>query len=60
MKAAVLTGYDKNGRDLEIRDIPVPVPGAALAHVQLKSAGPIPSRWDAAVLTLQMPWGFVG
>ena len=24
MKAAVLTGYDKNGRMLEIRDVPVP------------------------------------
>ena len=24
MKAAILKGYDKNGCDLEIRDIPVP------------------------------------
>jgi NADPH:quinone reductase-like Zn-dependent oxidoreductase len=24
MKAAVLTGYDKNGRALEIRDVPMP------------------------------------
>ena len=24
MKAAVLTGYDKNGRMLEIRDVPMP------------------------------------
>jgi len=24
MKAAILTGYDKNGRMLEIRDVPMP------------------------------------
>ena len=24
MKAAILKGYDKNGCDLEIRDIPIP------------------------------------
>lgn len=27
MKAAVLTHYDKNGTELEIREVPVPVPG---------------------------------
>ena len=26
MRAAVLTHYDKNGTDLEIRDLPIPVP----------------------------------
>ena len=26
MKAAVLTHYDKKGTDLEIQDLPVPVP----------------------------------
>ena len=27
MKAAVLSGYDKNGRDLELRELPTPAPG---------------------------------
>ena len=35
MRAAVLTHYDKNGTDLEIRDLPIPVPeedDSALIH----------------------------
>lgn len=38
MKAAVLTHYDKNGTDLEIREIPVPVPGDCEVLVKIHAA----------------------
>lgn len=39
MKAAILNGYDKNWRELEIRDIPVPEPGAGEVLVKILTAG---------------------
>ena len=39
MKAAVLTGYDKKGRDVEIRDIPMPQIGANDLLVKIHTAG---------------------
>lgn len=39
MKAAILTGYDKNGRDLEIRDIPTPEPARGEVLVKVHAAG---------------------
>ena len=38
MKAAVLTHYDKNGTELEIREVPVPVPGNDEVLVKIKAA----------------------
>ena len=38
MKAAVLTHYDKNGTDLEIRDVSVPVPENDEVLVKIKAA----------------------
>ena len=35
MKAAILTGYDKNGRDLEARDIPAPEPNPGETPVRM-------------------------
>ena len=39
MKAAVLTGYDRNGRDLELRDIPVPEMKDSDVLVRILTAG---------------------
>ena len=39
MKAAVLTGYDKNGRELELRDVPTPQPGPGEVLVRVRTAG---------------------
>ncbi len=39
MKAAILTGYDKKGRALELRDIPVPEIGDEDVLVRIRTAG---------------------
>ena len=39
MKAAVLTGYDKNGRMLEIRDVPMPEMKDNDVLVKIRTAG---------------------
>jgi NADPH:quinone reductase-like Zn-dependent oxidoreductase len=39
MKAAVLTGYDKNGRALEIRDVPMPEMKDNDVLVKIRTAG---------------------
>lgn len=39
MKAAILTGYDKNGCDLVLKDIPVPEIGANDVLVKIHTAG---------------------
>ena len=39
MKAAILNGYNKNGCDLEIKDIPVPEISANEVRVKIKTAG---------------------
>ena len=39
MKAALLTAYDKEGRDVEIRDLPVPQIGANDVLVKIRTAG---------------------
>lgn len=39
MKAAVLTGYDRNGRALEIRDVPMPEMGENDVLVKIRAAG---------------------
>ena len=38
MKAAVLTQYDKSGRELEIRELPIPEPGADEVLVKVMTA----------------------
>lgn len=39
MKAAILTAYDKNGRSLELRDLPTPEPGPGEVLVRVLTAG---------------------
>lgn len=39
MKAAILGGYDKNGRKLELRDVPTPQVGPHEVLVKIRMAG---------------------
>lgn len=39
MKAAILDKYDKNGRELQIRELPVPEPGPGEVLVRVHTAG---------------------
>lgn len=39
MKAAILNGYDKNGRDLDLRDVPIPEVGDQEALIRILTAG---------------------
>jgi NADPH:quinone reductase-like Zn-dependent oxidoreductase len=39
MKAAILNGYDKNGRDLVLEDIPIPEVGDQEALIRIHTAG---------------------
>lgn len=39
MKAAILNGYNKNGCDLEIRDIPIPEVSGGEVLVKIHTAG---------------------
>jgi hypothetical protein len=41
MKAALLTAYDKEGRDVEIRDLPVPQIGANDVLVKIRTTSRI-------------------
>ena len=39
MKAAILDKYDKNGRELQIRELPAPEPGPGEVLVRVHTAG---------------------
>ena len=39
MKAAILTGYNKKGKALEIREVPVPTPGVNDVLIKISTAG---------------------
>lgn len=60
MKAAILTGYSKNGRDLEIRDIPVPDMGAEDVLVKIRTAGvnPLDNMIIRGDVKLVVPYSF--
>ena len=60
MKAAVLGGYDKNGRDLEVRDIPVPQPAASEVLVRVSTAGvnPLDNMIVRGEVKLIVPYSF--
>ena len=60
MKAAVLTGYDKNGCDLEIRDIPVPEISENEVLVKIRTAGvnPLDNMIIRGEVKLIVPYSF--
>ena len=59
MKAAVLSKYDKSGADLELRDVPVPEPGAGEVLVRVRAAGvnPLDNMVVRGEVKLIVPYG---
>lgn len=60
MKAAILNGYDKNGCDLEIRDIPVPEISENEVLVKIRTAGvnPLDNMIIHGEVKLIVPYSF--
>lgn len=60
MKAAVLTGYDKNGRDLELREVPTPElgPGEVLVRVSAAGVNPLDNMIVRGEVKLVVPYSF--
>ena len=60
MKAAILKGYDKNGCDLEIRDIPVPEISEKEVQVKIRTAGvnPLDNMIIRGEVKLIVPYSF--
>ena len=60
MKAAVLTGYDRNGRALEIRDVPMPEMGENDVLVKVRAAGvnPLDNMIIRGEVKLIVPYSF--
>ena len=60
MRAAVLTGYDKNGRDLELRELPTPDPGPGEVLVRVSAAGvnPLDNMIVCGEVKLIVPYAF--
>lgn len=60
MKAAVLTGYDKNGRLLEIRDVPVPGMKDNDVLVKIRAAGvnPLDNMIIKGEVKMIVPYSF--
>lgn len=60
MKAAILNGYNKNGCDLEIKDIPVPETSANEVLVKIKTAGvnPLDNMIVHGEVKLIVPYAF--
>lgn len=53
MKVAVLTGYDKNGRELELRDLPASTP-AMPAFLSGEEAACVPLTALTALQSLEL------
>ena len=60
MKAAVLTGYDKNGRMLELRDVPVPEMKDNDVLVKIRAAGvnPLDNMIIRGEVKMVVPYSF--
>lgn len=60
MKAAILTGYDKNGRMLEIRDIPIPEMKDNDVLVKIRTAGvnPLDNMIIRGEVKMIVPYSF--
>lgn len=60
MKAAILTGYDKNGRALEIRDLPMPEMADNDVLVKIRTAGvnPLDNMIVKGEVKMIVPYSF--
>ena len=60
MKAAVLTGYDKNGRNLELRDVPMPEMKDNDVLVKIRTAGvnPLDNMIIKGEVKMIVPYSF--
>lgn len=60
MKAAILKGYDKNGSNLELRDIPVPEISEKEVLVKIRTAGvnPLDNMIVHGEVKLIVPYSF--
>lgn len=60
MKAAILNGYNKNGCDLEVKEIPVPEASAHEVLVKIKTAGvnPLDNMIVRGEVKLIVPYAF--
>ena len=60
MKAAILDKYDKNGRELQIQDLPVPDPGPGEVLVRVHTAGvnPLDNMIIRGEVKLVVPYRF--
>ena len=60
MKAALLSGYDKNGRDLELREVPKPEPetGEVLVKVSAAGVNPLDNMIVRGEVKLIVPYSF--
>ncbi len=60
MKAAILKGYDKNGSNLELRDIPVPDISEKEVLVKIRTAGvnPLDNMVVHGEVKLIVPYSF--
>ena len=60
MKAAILDKYDKNGRELQIRELPVPEPGPGEVLVRVHTAGvnPLDNMITRGEVKLIVPYRF--
>ena len=60
MKAAILDKYDKNGRELQIRELPVPEPGSGEVLVRVHTAGvnPLDNMIVRGEVKLIVPYRF--
>ena len=58
MKAAVLTHYDKKGTDLDIQDLPVPVPedDEILVHIMAAGVNPLDNMIIRGEVKLIVPY----
>lgn len=60
MKAAILDRYDKNGRELQIRELPIPEPGPGEVLVRIHTAGvnPLDNMVIKGEVKLIVPYRF--
>ena len=60
MKAAILNGYDKNGKELEIKDIPVPdiTENEVLLKIRTAGVNPLDNMIIHGEVKLIVPYSF--